>query len=279
MTIRPHRFVAGEQPDLTWYGDDPVASAFFTVLSLAFPSGERFFIETLTSVTDQLPLALAEEVRSFARQEANHAHQHLAFNRHLATAGYPTARLEQQFESRIAAASSLPPLLRIAFTAALEHVTAIIARIVLRDPRLFADVAPEIGAFWRWHAIEEIEHKAVAFDVYDVLAKTMSPLRRWQMRLRSIRAAARVMAWYAQIAGDLLIESGCEPKQAKRQLLQFLLLTPGLFRQCMPDLMLFLVPGFHPRWTNDSGLLAAAEHDAASRDAYPPERMRAISGL
>ena len=259
ITVRDAQFGAVEQPALWWLGGDPVATAFYTALSLAFPPGERFFIETLTSVVDQLPPRLAGEVRSFARQEANHARQHLLFNRLMAAAGHSTVELEAQFERDLAHARAHSPLARVAFTAALEHLTTILARAILRDRRAFAEASADVRRFWTWHAIEEIEHKAVAFDVYLILAAPMTAFRRWLFRVRAIRAATRVILAYAWTASGLLAGERCGAFGTKPRLLWFLLIRPGIYRRCFADWLIFFMPGYHPAWIDDARLLAAAE--------------------
>ena len=67
---------------------------------------------------------------------------------------------------------NLSPLARLAATVALEHLTAILAAALL-DGRSgsLAGADPRVAELWRWHAVEETEHKSVAFDVYAVVRR------------------------------------------------------------------------------------------------------------
>ncbi len=49
---------------------------------------------------------------------------------------------------------------------ALEHFTAILAHQLLADPRHLEGAEKETADLWRWHAVEEIEHKGVAYDTW-----------------------------------------------------------------------------------------------------------------
>lgn len=259
ITVRTAPFGAIQQPALWWLGSDPSATAFYTALSAAFPPGERFFIETLTGIAGQLPSPLADMVRDFARQEANHARQHLLFNRLIAQTGHATAKLEAKFERDLAGARAYSPLARVAFTAALEHVTTMIAREILSNPESFAGTAPDIRRFWKWHAVEEIEHKSIAFDAYLILGADMTAFRRWQFRVRAFRAATRVFLSNTWNGSALLARNGHGPFRTKARLLWFLLGKPGIYRRSFADWLAFFAPGYHPTSIDDSRLLASAE--------------------
>src|SRR5690606_34332316 len=62
-----------------------------------------------------------------------------------------------------------PKSFALSGTIALEHFTALLADSVLREPRVSAGAEPHYAAIWRWHALEETEHKAVAFDVWEAV--------------------------------------------------------------------------------------------------------------
>lgn len=258
LTVRTGPFGSIRPPARWWHGGDEVATAFYTTLSLAFPPGERFFVETLTEVAAGLAPDLRRQVRDFARQEANHAREHRRFNRTLALAGHRTAELERRFEQTIECARPHAPLVRVAFTAALEHLTAILARCVLRHPASLAGAPEDIRRFWRWHAVEELEHKSVAFDVFATMAAPMTPLRRWQFRARALGVATRVIASYALASRSLLPKAG-PSGWGNARLCWFLFVRPGLCRHCWGDWLAFFRPGFHPSRTDDAGLLQAAE--------------------
>lgn len=166
-----------------WHGGDAFKTAFYNALSIMFPIGEQHFIDSVKYYRDRITdPTLAEHVRGFTAQESIHRREHQKYNETLCAArGYPLARLEEPIRRRQAwALRTLPPISHLASTVAYEHWTAMLADSLLRQPETMAGAAPSMTALWRWHAIEESEHKAVAFDVYRAVGGKVS-LRRWLM--------------------------------------------------------------------------------------------------
>lgn len=152
-----------------YMGGDIVMSHIVAVLSSLFPEGEDYFVRSVRHYRDQITdPVLKKQVAGFIGQEAIHGREHRAFNERLAEMGYPTDRIDRftgkrlKFDERIS-----PPKVRLAVTAALEHYTATLAEVLLADERAQAMFSEdEVRHLLMWHAIEESEHKAVAFDVY-----------------------------------------------------------------------------------------------------------------
>lgn len=153
-------------------------------LSSVFPDGEDFFVRSVRHYRKQITdPELKRQVTGFIGQEAMHGREHRVFNDRLDQLGYPTKRAERftkwGLELRTRKA---PPMTNLAATAALEHFTATLAEWVLRneDVRdLFGDDA--VRDIFLWHALEESEHKAVAFDVYKAVGGS-ERLRVWTMK-------------------------------------------------------------------------------------------------
>ncbi|HEX6476898.1 MAG TPA: metal-dependent hydrolase, partial [Acidimicrobiales bacterium] len=148
---------------------DLIASHIAAALSAVFPDGEDFFVRSVRHFRDQVTdPALKRQVAGFIGQEAMHGREHRALNDRLDALGYPTKLVERLVErglrirERLLTAKS-----NLAATAALEHFTATLAELVLTN----ADARDQFGHegvkdLFIWHALEESEHKAVAFDVY-----------------------------------------------------------------------------------------------------------------
>jgi predicted metal-dependent hydrolase len=159
---------ASEVPHLYMDGDI-VMSHIVAVLSSLFPEGEDYFVRSVRHYRDQITdPVLKKQVTGFIGQEAIHGREHRAFNERLAELGFPTEKIDRftgkrlRFDERIS-----PPKVRLAVTAALEHYTATLAEVLLADERAQAMFSEdEVRHLLMWHAIEESEHKAVAFDVY-----------------------------------------------------------------------------------------------------------------
>jgi hypothetical protein len=148
---------------------DIVGSHLIASLSAVFPDGEDFFVRSVRHYRDQITdPALKRQVTGFIGQEAVHGREHREFNSRLAELGYPTKTVERFTEKGLALRERIaPPASNLAATAALEHFTATLAEIILDDQGARDMIGhPEVANLFLWHALEESEHKAVAFDVY-----------------------------------------------------------------------------------------------------------------
>ena len=104
ITPRDRRFGRGKNfdPGKFWQNGDPVATAFYNCLSLTFPRGEAFFIESVKEFRDRTPPKLQKEIRAFVQQEVIHSREHLALNRRVEESGYDTSRIEQRITDSLA---------------------------------------------------------------------------------------------------------------------------------------------------------------------------------
>jgi len=162
---------------------DLISSHVAAGLSAVFPDGEDFFVRSVRHFRDQIADPdLKRQVTGFIGQEAMHGREHRVFNDRLHELGYPVKRIERftkwglELRTKVAPAKA-----NLAATAALEHFTATLAEIVLTDAEtrnMFGH--PEVQNLFTWHALEESEHKAVAFDVYKAVGGT-ERLRVWTM--------------------------------------------------------------------------------------------------
>lgn len=163
---------------------DIVGSHLIASLSSVFPDGEDFFVRSVRHYRDQISDPdLKRQVSGFIGQEAVHGREHREFNDRLDQLGYPTKAAERftkkglAFRERIA-----PPISNLASTAALEHFTATLAEIILGDERARKMIGhPEVENLFVWHALEESEHKAVAFDVFKAVGGS-ERMRVWTMK-------------------------------------------------------------------------------------------------
>ena len=147
-------------------GGDLIAGHLIAALSAVFPDGEDFFVRSVRHYRSQIvDPVLAEQVRCFIGQEAIHGREHRVFNERLAELGYPTRRGAAVARKGLSRLKN--PEENLAVTAALEHFTATMAEVLMSDSRLRDEVGNEaVLNLLLWHALEESEHKAVAFDVY-----------------------------------------------------------------------------------------------------------------
>jgi predicted metal-dependent hydrolase len=148
---------------------DLIQSHLAATLSAVFPDGEDFFVRSVRKFRDQITDSdLKRQVAGFIGQEAVHGREHRAFNDHLDRLGFPTKRIERIVKRSLEIRERwLSPKSNLALTAALEHFTATLAELVLTSEEtraLFGHQA--VLDLFLWHALEESEHKAVAFEVY-----------------------------------------------------------------------------------------------------------------
>jgi predicted metal-dependent hydrolase len=150
-----------------WLGGDLYRTAFMNALSMSFPLGEQMFIDSVRAAPPEAILdpVLRAEVKDFVGQEASHRFVHQQYNAELARQDFEYT-MEPQLQVRVERIRRLPVQDRLAITCALEHYTAMLADFVLRNPAWMDGADPQLRTLWNWHAAEELEHKAVAFDVY-----------------------------------------------------------------------------------------------------------------
>jgi predicted metal-dependent hydrolase len=241
-------------PDMRhWHPEGLHVTHFYNALSLFFPEGESFFIDAVRHYKDRVTdPKLAEEVKGFLGQEAMHSREHRRYNRALNDAGLPAKALEDRLVKHLdLVRSQVSPAHALAITIALEHFTAIMAHVVLSDDRVLADSDPRMAAIWRWHAIEETEHKAVAYDVYRVAAgeDAGAYLRRVVVMLvTTVTFWAHVFAYHFALIRS---EGAVTDVRGWWRLFRFLWIKPGGMWRMWRLWLEYFRPGFHP-WQHDN---------------------------
>ncbi|TDH50286.1 metal-dependent hydrolase [Mycobacterium eburneum] len=234
-----HHFVEG----------DIAFSHFVAVLSAAFPPGEESFIRSVRRFADRVTdPVLKKRVAGFIGQESVHGQEHRRLNEKLIDMGYPFVRLftfghdsrRERFVLRIE--NRAPALAHLAMTAAAEHYTATLAQRVLSSPEIQAiPEDPEVRNLFNWHAVEELEHKSVAFDVYRAMGGPEWLRIGVMAAMYGLTIPLVTVGVLMSIATD---PSGWHPIQVARE-------TIGIYRGplvkgLMADLRSYLRPGFHP---------------------------------
>lgn len=265
---RDRRFIRGRPVARHWLNGDPVATAFFNALSIIFPRGEAYFIESVRAFRDNVPERLAGEIAAFIKQEVVHSREHLAFNRHVTGHGYDVTLLDADVTKVLDLARQRPPIVSLAATMALEHFTALLAHELLGNPHYLAGADPEVGDLWRWHAVEEIEHKGVAYDTWAHATRDWSRFRRWWLKTLMMLAVTRHFLHHrARGMAELLRQDGITGFRAWGGLLHYALVRPGMLRRVALPWLAYFLPGFHPWNIDDRALIDRA--DSAYADARP----------
>jgi len=263
ITVRDRRFGRTLSKDRWWAGGDPIATAWFNALSATFPRGETLFIDSVKAFRDGAPTDLAADIRAFIRQEVNHTREHLAFNRAAVQAGYNMTAIDERVEHLIGLVYARPKHAWLAVTIALEHFTAMFAHEFLTHPEHFAGSDGEQAELWRWHAVEELEHKGVAYDTWLHATRDWSRWKRWKVKsLLMLVITRRFVANRFRDASELLAQDGLPGWRTKGGLVWYLVGRPGILRRVFPAWCAYFLPGFHP-WKRDDRALIV-RYDNAS---------------
>jgi len=277
ITPRDRRFGRRAGTPRLWHGGRIEATAMYNALSTTFPNGEAFFVESVRAFREGAPPRLAEEIKAFTTQEAIHSREHDAFNKRASASGYDLTKLEAQVERRLAVTKGKPPIVSLAATMALEHFTAILAHQLLADPRHLDGADQETADLWRWHAVEEIEHKGVAYDTWLHATRDWPRFKRWKLKARVMLYVTRNFL-VDRTAGalGLMRQDGVTGLAAWAKLLAYLWLRPGMFRKIAGAWLTFFLPGFHPWNVDDRHLLRSYEQSATDDRSSARKVRRAV---
>jgi len=233
-------------------GNGPM-SAVLVALSSVFPPGENEFIQSVRLFTDRLSdKQLLDDVDKFTTQEGRHSALHKALNATFDRLGYgatdATRYVGEELKTWNAGRTSEE---RLAQTVVLEHITATMAHYALTNPERLAALPASIRELLSWHAIEEIEHKAVAFDVYETTVGD-----RWLLRRTLLREMILFPLGMGTLAQSMLDAMGYRPTFAEyAEAGRFLFGPGGLIAGVLPQYLALLKPGFHPWDVNDAWLV------------------------
>lgn len=260
-----------------WLGGDAFKTRFFDAMSTIFPEGERFFISCVRDFRDQvIDPHMLKEIKDFMRQEGQHGIIHSQFNEHLTRQGIDVADIERQLKWWMSdfLRKYLPKKHTLAQTAASEHLTAIMAEALFKRKEIMGDADPRMFAMYAWHAMEEMEHKAVAFDVMQKVAKVGYLRRVWAL-VESTLAFNIMTLMYAN---TMLRADGFSRWQRIKLFakgLGWVYGPGGLFMGCLGAYMRYYRPGFHP-WQDEPTPMYKTWLNAFNKSGDPMEAGRAV---
>lgn len=255
-----------------WAGDDAGLTHFMTALSALFPEGEQFFVDSTRAVRKNPKLSdpdLQREISAFIGQEAMHSKEHLAFNSSAQAYGYDVRTMENQTAKVIktgtkVVAQLLKPfgfskeMIDLTGTCALEHFTAVIASELLQNKDVQAIFNNKtMYQLWMWHAIEENEHKAVVFDVYQAIFGQ-------GIKAYSLRSGALIlaMALLFVVQSSFVIRLLKQDNQLNLKELGIIYKyayspSKGIITGMAKEMLIYFKPNFHP---NDLDTVALLDH-------------------
>lgn len=239
-----------------WMGGDPFSTHLFNALSMTFPEGEAFFVASVRKLRDRVTDdTLRKQVRGFLAQESFHRREHDAFNAWLRASGVDVDKYYAEVKVLLdRPRKRATPLMQLAVTCALEHLTATMAEAWLTTPDMRDKAHPSVRTLWTWHAMEELDHKAVAFDVY-VAAGGTYPVRTVAM----IGATAFIIMQVSKMQWRMLSKDRrLHPGLLARGMWEYW--GPrGHFTRMIPAYLRYFRPGFHPWQHDDSALITDFE--------------------
>jgi len=240
-----------------WFDQHAFKTAWFNAMSITFPLGEKFFIDSVRHFAGQISdPKLMEDIRGFCGQEGFHRREHQRYNEALCRLrGYDLQLMEDRLERNIQRSYKfMSPLQRLALTASMEHITAIMAESALSDDDpMLGQADSAMRALWQWHAAEEMEHKAVAFDVYRAVGGT-EKLRRQALRQATFFLALDIGLGLLHM---LRRDKNLWNLRVWREGWKFLFFKGGILRRVWPAYKEYYREGFHP-WDRDTRPLLAS---------------------
>jgi len=254
FTSHPLRLDWTQELPQHWNDNSPFKTHFLNALSVTFPDGERFFIDSIKAFKDRIDnTEQLAEIQEFIKQENWHRHLHIQYNEWLERNGLPAKEIETEMGNFW---NSLHKRFRpetcLAVTICVEHITAVNAELFLSYRTTLKRMHPHFEQVWRWHGIEEIEHKAIAMDVYNAIN-----VSTWRRRL----AMCFVLVYYTYFMSKNTIRF----LHADKQLWKWQTLKDawslmfdkqsGLIRCSTKHMWNFMRADWHPNQTDHSILM------------------------
>jgi len=257
QTITPRNVDFGLDPihAMDWLDKSPEKTLFLNALSILFPPGERFFIASVLANRDKVTdPRLKADIKAFCQQEAYHTREHVAYNKAL-NSFVDATKLETELTQYLDwVKKTLPEGGPLLATCALEHFTAIMAHALLEDDAYMQGALPDYARMWTWHALEECEHKAVAFDVFR--ATVRGPFREYRRMAVMALTTTTFFRYIGKHVFALMRAQGLATKPASwAKLLWYVFGSPGIMRRIAGPYMRYYNPKFHPNDIDDSKAL------------------------
>ena len=255
LPIKPRKmnFELEQIPSALFFNDNLLLSAWVSALSASFPPGEGEFIASVRNYRDRVTdPQMKADISGFIGQEGHHSHQHKMLNEQLTKLGFDASQLEVYFEGVVREGQEeWSDRRRLAVTAGMEHLTAIMSDFILNNQDVLDNVDPRFRDLFAWHAVEEIEHKAVAYDVYMAFEGDKAYLRRMLIIAtfvftRHITVGFIKLLWWRKEMPKWKDISG---------LMSFLLGKKGMLRWIARPFADYLKKDFHPWQHNNEQLV------------------------
>ena len=254
-----------------WMSGSAGLTHFMTALSALFPAGEKFFIDSVRAVRQHPSIKdnaeLQKEISAFIGQEAMHTQEHVGFNASAQKFGHDVDTLDRYTDKVIQGTRKFmafigkpvgitQPMVDLTATTALEHFTATIASQLLINEHIQALMTDEtMKTMWMWHAIEENEHKAVAYDVFEgVFGKG---LKAYALRTSSLVVAMTTLFFVQNYFLYRLLKQDQQLSRDSISIIYEYAYSPskGVITGMAKEMLEYFKPGFHPNDMDTTNLL------------------------
>ncbi|MGE8601025.1 MAG: metal-dependent hydrolase [Acinetobacter calcoaceticus] len=268
--VRRMNFDFNDVPEY-WMNGSAGLTHFMTALSALFPAGEKFFIDSVRAVRYHPSIKddkeLQKEISAFIGQEAMHTQEHVNFNASAQKFGHDVEALEKFTDTAIQTAIQAfvkivkpfgltKEMVDLTATTALEHFTATIASQLLVNKHIQELMTDQtMSTMWYWHAIEENEHKAVAFDVYEgVFGKGV---KAYALRTSSLVFAMTLIFLIQSSFVLRLLKQDKKLNLDELSVIYKYAYSPskGIITGMAKEMLAYFKPGFHPNDLDTVGLL------------------------
>ena len=234
-----------------YFANSPVMSHLLTALSSTFPIGEQFFVHSVRNVRDQVQdPTLQAQIAAFIGQEAMHSKAHAEFNDAWRRDDYNLDRFQAWLARKDSYIKNLHPKIQLAITCAFEHFTTLLGGYILQHPEVLSTLDDDAMKLWVWHAIEEIEHRSVAFDVYQAVYGD-DKIRK--MIMRSVTTGFASLTFYSASRLFLQDQKKSLPKVGGNLFGVYLL--GKMLLQMFPEYLSYYKKDFHPAETDYSQII------------------------
>lgn len=232
-----------EAPRYYVFDESPVATNLFVTLSGIFPPGERFFVESVRRFREQITdETLKAQIAGFIGQEAIHGREHERLNAYHRERNLDARVPDRMVRAGLWALSHLSDSQQLACTAFMEHATAALAEEWLTNEKLQKTSDPELMQLWYWHALEELEHKAVTYDVWKQVSGNDHERTMAMALVLTVIIPPIFVAWTMLLVRDGQLLKVRENRDAVR----FLFKKKGFLHNVFRAMPAFIGEGFHP---------------------------------
>jgi len=259
IKVRRVNFIFNKDNPRFYYKNNPFSTHFINALHIVFPTGERFFVNSVLKHKNKIEdEKLKKQVKNFCGQEGIHSSMHERFWNILKDNGYIIKGYENHIDNllhkiiaKINVEGTRINNIDLTATVCLEHFTALFGHALFEHVELNQDIVPkDMAELFQWHAAEEIEHKNVAFDVFQKVDKSEHVKRAALMPI-----VTALLYFYLSVGTFMLMYQDRKYLEYTKLPKQFYQFATGLFSDLHSDLIKeyfsFFKKDFHPSDLND----------------------------